>query len=62
MTKIDLKILKEKEVLSVKEVATLLNCSQKSVYRNINQGRIKATNLGSRLTRIKRTDIEDLFR
>lgn len=61
MNKVNLKILREKEILTVKEVAALLNCSEKSIYRNINNGYIKAVNLGSRLTRIKRSDIEELF-
>ena len=62
MNKVDLKVLNEKEVLTVKEVATLLNCSVRSVYRYINSGHIKATNLGSRLTRVKRSDINVLFK
>ncbi|EKF55620.1 DNA-binding domain-containing protein [Galbibacter marinus] len=62
MSKADLKVLNEKEVLTVKEVATLLNCSVRSVYRHINNGTIKAVNLGHRLTRVKRSDIDDLFK
>lgn len=62
MNKVDLKILNEKEILTVKEAAALLNCSVKSIYRYINGGQIKATNLGNRLTRIKRSDIDDLFK
>ncbi|UNY97767.1 helix-turn-helix domain-containing protein [Zhouia spongiae] len=61
MNKIDLEVLKKKEMLSVKEVAILLNCSEKSIYRNIHHGRIKAVNFGKRLTRIKRSDIDNLF-
>lgn len=61
MNKLDLKILNGKEILTVKEAATLLNCSVKSIYRFINDGQIKAANLGDRLTRIKRSDIDDLF-
>ncbi len=62
MNKVDLKILNEKEILTVKETAVLLNCSVKSIYRSIKDGQIKATNLGNRLIRIKRSDIDDLFK
>ncbi len=49
------------DFLTVKEVSVLLNCSIKTVYRNIKNGTIKTINLGSRTTRIKRSDINDLF-
>ncbi|WP_339728687.1 helix-turn-helix domain-containing protein [Maribacter stanieri] len=62
MNKIDEKILNQKEFLTVKETAILLSCSVKSIYRSINDGRIKVTNLGDRMTRIKRSDIDDLFK
>lgn len=53
--------LSTKEFLTVKEVSTLLNCSVRSVYNYIKSGVIPATNLGDRLTRIKRSNINDLF-
>lgn len=62
MNKEDRKILNEKEFLTVKEMAVLLSCSVKSIYRSIKDGQIKVTNLGDRLTRIKRSDIDDLFK
>jgi len=49
------------DFLTAKEVSVLLNCSIKTVYRNINNGTIKTVSLGSRTTRIKRSDIDDLF-
>lgn len=52
--------LKAKEFLTVKETATLLNCSRKTVNRAINLGRLTAVNIGIKTTRIKRTDIETL--
>ncbi len=61
MNKKYLEVLNAKEILTVKEVAALLNCSVRSVYRNINDGHIKAINLGNRLTRIKRSSLDDLF-
>lgn len=62
MTKADLEIINAKELLTVKEVSVLLRCSKKTIYRNIKNGNIKATNLGKRITRIKRADINDLFK
>jgi len=56
-----LEAVKAKEYLTVKEAATLLNCSQRAIYYNINCGFIKAVNLGKRVTRIKRSVIDKLF-
>ena len=54
-------ILKVKEFLTVRDVATLLNCSLRTAYRLIDQGNIKAINLSQRKTLIKRTDIDIMF-
>lgn len=53
--------LKEKEFLTVKEVSILLNCSIRSVYYSIEHGNLNAINLSSRMTRIRRSDIDFLF-
>ncbi len=53
--------LKSKEFLTVRDIATLLNCSVRSVYYYIESGTIKATNLGQRITRVKRSEIDKLF-
>jgi excisionase family DNA binding protein len=53
--------LKAKEFLTVREVARLLNCSVRSAYYYIESGTIKAVNLGQRITRVKRSDIDKLF-
>jgi excisionase family DNA binding protein len=53
--------LKAKEFLTVREVARLLNCSVRSVYYYIGSGTIKAVNLGQRITRVKRSEIDKLF-
>lgn len=53
--------LKAKEFLTVKEVATLLNCSIRTIYYYIDQGNIKAVNLGKRMTRVKRSELDKLF-
>lgn len=53
--------LKAKEFLTVRDIATLLNCSVRSVYYYIESGTIKATNLGQRITRVKRSELDKLF-
>lgn len=59
---LDLISIINKEYLTTKEVAYLLNCNTKTIHRLIKQNIIKSTNLGERLTRIKRIDIESLFK
>jgi excisionase family DNA binding protein len=56
-----IEVLKAKEFLTVREVARLLNCSVRSAYYYIESGTIKAVNLGQRITRVKRSDIDKLF-
>jgi excisionase family DNA binding protein len=53
--------LKAKEFLTVREVARLLNCSVRSAYYYIDAGTIKAVNLGRRVTRVRRSEIDKLF-
>jgi len=53
--------LKAKEFLTVRDAAILLNCSIRSIYNYIDSGAIKATNLGQRVTRVKRAEIDKLF-
>jgi excisionase family DNA binding protein len=53
--------LKAKEFLTVREVARLLNCSVRSAYYYIESGTINAVNLGQRITRVKRSEIDKLF-
>ena len=53
--------IKAKEFLTVKETAVLLNCSIRSVYYYIENGNIKATNIGRRITRVKRSELNKLF-
>ena len=53
--------LKAKEFLTVREVARLLSCSVRSAYYYIENGNIKAVNLGQRITRVKRSEIDKLF-
>ncbi|WP_445733613.1 helix-turn-helix domain-containing protein [Mariniflexile sp.] len=50
------------DYLTVKEVSVLLRCSEKTVYRNIKNGNIKAINFGERNIRVKRSHIDELFK
>ncbi|WCM42694.1 helix-turn-helix domain-containing protein [Flavobacterium sp. CBA20B-1] len=56
-----IEVIQVKEFLTVREVATLLNCSVRSIYYYIESGTIRATNLGQRITRVKRSEIDKLF-
>ncbi len=56
-----IEMLKAKEFLTVRDVATLLNCSVRTVYYYIDNGNIEAINLGQRITRVKRSAIDKLF-
>lgn len=49
------------DYLTVKEVSVLLRCTEKTVYRNIKNGNIKAINFGERNIRVKRSHIDELF-
>lgn len=53
--------LKAKEVLTVKDVAQLLGCSVRTAYRLIKDEKLKSVNLGTRMTRIKRSDIDRML-
>lgn len=56
-----LEVVKTKEYLTVKDVAILLSCSVRSVYRYIDRGTIKGMNVGQRITRVKRAELDKLF-
>lgn len=53
--------IKAKEFLTVRDVATLLNSSNRTVYRLIEQGNIKAVNISLRKTLVRRSEIDKLF-
>ena len=53
--------LKSKEFLSVRQVSILLGCSRQNVYKLINAGKLKATNILEKKTIIKRVDLDKLF-
>jgi len=50
--------INSKEFLTVPETAILLGCSTKTVYRLIERNEIHGSNLGTRMTRIKRSEID----
>lgn len=56
-----IEILKAKEFLTVRDVATLLNCSVRSIYLYIENGNINAVNIAKRKTLVKRSEIDKLF-
>lgn len=58
---IDRAMIKDKEFLTVKELAVLFGCSRPTVYKLIKTGKIKAKNIGEKQTYIKRSDIDKLF-
>jgi excisionase family DNA binding protein len=58
---LDLALIKDKEFLSVKEVAILFSCNKKTVYRMIENKIFNAVNLNYRMTKIRRTDIDRVF-
>jgi excisionase family DNA binding protein len=58
---IDRAMIKNKEFLTVKELAVLFGCSRPTVYKLIKAGKIKAKNIGDKQTYIRRSDIDKLF-
>lgn len=54
-------VVKIKEFLSVKETAMLLGSSNRTIYRLIENGTIKAVNIAERMTRIKRSELDKLL-
>jgi excisionase family DNA binding protein len=56
-----LEVVKSKEFLTVREVAALLNCSVRTAYYAIKSGTLNSVNLGQRITRVKRSEIDKLF-
>lgn len=53
--------LKAKEFLTVTDVSKLINCSRQNVYKLINTGKLKATNVLEKKTIIKRSDLDKIF-
>lgn len=56
-----MELLKAKEFLTVRDVATLLNSSRQTVYNLVNAGQIRAVNIKLKKTLIPRSEIDKLF-
>lgn len=54
--------IKTLDYLTVLEAANLLKCGKRTIYRLIDTGRLRATNLSIRRTRILKQDIDALFK
>jgi len=50
-----------KEFLTVTQVSKLINCSRQNVYKLINSGKLRATNILEKKTIVKRSDLDKLF-
>ena len=50
-----------REYISVKEAVAMFGVERNTLYRLIKSGRIPAVNIGTRLIRIKRSDMENRF-
>jgi excisionase family DNA binding protein len=53
--------LKAREFLTVIQVSKLIGCSKQNVYKLINTGKLKATNILIKKTIVKRSEIDKLF-
>ncbi len=54
--------LKAKEFLTVSDVSKLIGCSRQNVYKLINTGKLKATNILEKKTIVRRCDLDKLFK
>lgn len=59
--KVSIEEINPKQILTVSETARLLKCSNKTIYRLIEKGNLKAGNLSDRMTRIKRSEIDSIL-
>lgn len=56
-----IQMIKDKEFLSFAEAGTLLGISRQAVYKMVAAGHLKASKISSRLSFIKRNDIENML-
>ena len=56
-----MQMIKDKEFLSFAEAGTLLGISRQAVYKMVAAGHLKASKISSRLSFIKRSDIESML-
>ena len=55
-------MIKDKEFLSFAKAGTLLGISRQAVYKMVAAGHLKASKISSRLSFIKRSDIESMLK
>ncbi|MGQ7869954.1 helix-turn-helix transcriptional regulator [Sunxiuqinia sp. sy24] len=53
--------LNSREFLTVTQVSKLIGCSRQNIYKLINSGKLKATNILEKKTIVTRSDLNDLF-
>lgn len=53
--------LKGKEFLTVRQVSKIIGCSRQNVYKLINTGKLRATNILLKKTIVKRSEIDKMF-
>lgn len=53
--------LQNREFLTVTQVSKLIGCSRQNVYKLINSGKLKATNILEKKTIVTRADLDQLF-
>ena len=53
--------LKDQEYLSFSKAAILMGCSRQYIYKLVNQGKLKASRISSRMAIIRRADIETML-
>lgn len=57
----EIREIQARDVLTVSEVAALVGCSRRTAYRLAATGTIKSANLGQRLTRIRRSEVDSFL-
>lgn len=58
----DFELVRNKEFLTVKDMVILLNCSRQSIYKMVNEGRLKKQNLGIQKIIVKRSDLDKVLK
>ena len=53
--------LRQQEYLTFSKAAILMGCSRQYIYKLVNQGKLKASRISSRMAIIRRADIETML-
>ena len=54
-------VLQQQEYLSFSKAATLLGCTRQYIYKLVEQGKLPASRLSSRMALVRKSDIERMF-